>query len=66
MLRDVNVRSMYMLVGADKMVADYRSKELWRGDGILLGENVTSLLLCVCSYYHGIVGFGVPGFTLLS
>jgi len=50
---------MYVLVGLDEVGAQYRCKELWGSDWVLLGYYVGCLLHGVCRNNNAIVCFGV-------
>ena len=56
---DLDVGSVNVLVGVDKVVAQDGSKQLWRGDWVLLGEDIDRLLLGVCGYDRRVVCFCV-------
>lgn len=56
---DVDVRSVDVGVFLDEVSAQDGSKELWRSDGILLGEDIDGVLDRVCGYDNAVVGRGV-------
>lgn len=59
MLNDLDVCGVNVRVGVDKVVANNGGKLLGRVDGVLLCENVGSLLLGVCCDNDRIIGSGI-------
>jgi hypothetical protein len=58
-LNDLDVCGVDVRVGVDEVVANYGSKLLRRVDRVLFGEDVSCLLLGVCSNNDGVVCLGV-------
>jgi hypothetical protein len=57
--RGADTGNVNVAVSGDEMLAEDGSEELWRVDGVLLGEHVDGLFLSVCSDDWRVVCFGV-------